>query len=136
MSHYSTIRTRFVSGPHLVAALRGMGFSEVEFYEQPQPLTGGAVTIGSAAAEIILRKKHLRGTVSDIGFRRNAEGFFEAVIEDLDRNRGYDVGWLLQVTQRYAYQVARSTLERQNFDLVAEETNQDGVIHLVLRRQV
>lgn len=136
MSHFSTIQTRFVSGPHLVAALRSLGHDQVEFHEQPQPLAGSWITLDSASAEIILRREHLRGAGSDIGFRRNSAGLFEAVIETMDQSRGYHHGWLQGITQRYAYQVARSTLESQDFGMVEEDVSEEGVIHLVLRRQV
>jgi hypothetical protein len=41
-----------------------------------------------------------------------------------------------QLTQRYAYQAARTKLAEQGFELVEEEQQKDGRIHLMLRRTV
>ena len=39
-----------------------------------------------------------------------------------------------KVTQRYAYQVATTKLAEQGFNLITEDTQKDGRIHLVMRR--
>ena len=44
--------------------------------------------------------------------------------------------FLQQVTQRYAYCAARAKLEEQGFALASEQVQEDGQIHLVLRRMV
>ena len=84
-------------------------------------------------AEVIIRKKHIGWASNDIGFRRQPDGTFEAIISEFDR-RKYSPQWLDKLTQRYAYHLARAKLQEQGFDLISEETARDGRIHLVLRR--
>jgi hypothetical protein len=41
-----------------------------------------------------------------------------------------------QLSQRYAYHATKAKLEEQGFTLVTEENQQDGRIHMVVRRIV
>jgi hypothetical protein len=41
-----------------------------------------------------------------------------------------------RIQKRYAYHATRAKLAEQGFDLVKEEVDQDGKIHLLLRRAV
>jgi hypothetical protein len=84
-------------------------------------------------AAVILRRSLIGPASNDIGFKRQEDSTFDAIISDHDRAR-YSQPWLNRQTQRYAYHVARAKLEAQDFALVTEETQQDGQIPLVLRR--
>lgn len=133
MSHYTTLKTVFVSEEHLVLALQDMGFSDVERHDEAQPLVGWMGDTREARAEVIIRRKHLSGSSNDIGFARRADGRFEAMISDYDR-RHYGNLWLGHLAQRYAYRVARDVLAGQGFDLVEESVGADRQIHLCVRR--
>lgn len=133
MSHYTTLETRFVSAEHLVAALQDMGFSDVELHEEAQPLVGWEGDARESRAEVIIRKKHLDSSSNDIGFARNADGRFVALISDFDRPQ-YGNLWLGRLAQRYAYRVARDMLAEQGFNLVEETVGADSQIHLCVRR--
>ncbi len=68
----------------------------------------------------------------DIGFRKTGDSY-ECVadwygLRDIDQKLFLD-----QIAQRYAYHATRAKLEEQGFT-VADETEKDGRIHLVLRR--
>jgi hypothetical protein len=117
----------------LVRALADVGFKRVEVHETAQHLYGYRGDKRPQRAEVIIRRKYIGRLSNDIGFKRCADGTFEAVISEYDRRR-YSKRWLGRLTQRYAYHVARAKLEERGFDLVTEETQQDGRIHLTLRR--
>ncbi len=135
MSHYTTLDTRIVSAKHLARALREL-FAKVEVHAEAQPLAGFMGNTSLGVAHVIVRKAHLpSGTQADLGFRLGSAGRFEAVIEKMDRGRFTQL-WLDSLTQRYAYGVARDLLEEQGFDLAEEEQEEDGSIHLTLRRAV
>ena len=133
MSHYTTLATTIQSVDHLVAALADLGFDDVEVHALAQPLVGWRGDIRTDTAEVIIRRRHVGGASNDIGFARNADGRFEAVISEFDSPR-FDAEWLGRLTQRYAYRVARDTLSAQGFDLAEESMDDDRQIHMVVRR--
>lgn len=132
MSHYSKIETRLTSAPHLLKALKDMGFSQVEYHDSPVNLVGFEGSRREDTAEIVIRKTYVGSASNDIGFKRSADGSFAAIISDFD-SRHYDGFWLNRLSQRYSYHVTRDTLEQKGFDLIEEE-QQSGEIRLTLRR--
>ena len=114
-------------------ALAEMGFTQVEVHQTAQHLYGYQGDVRPQTAEVIIRRTFVGPASNDIGFKRQADGTFDAIISGYDLAR-HSQQWLNRLTQRYAYHVARAKLEEQGFALVTEETQQDGRIHLVLRR--
>ncbi len=122
MSQICTIKTRLVDKTFLSRALQDMGYTV-----QEGPVKFG-FPYGKRAAEI----KITTPSGYEVGFRKGAEGY-----EILTRAGNTDIDQVQfthQVTQRYAYHVARSKLEEQGFSLVTEKKQPDGQIHLLLRR--
>jgi hypothetical protein len=69
----------------------------------------------------------------DIGFYKTDDSY--EMVADWWGIRDIKQAQLLQqITQRYAYHTARAKLEGPDFALVTEEIQQEGRIHLVLRR--
>lgn len=133
LSHYTTLTTRLTDAAALVAALSDVGFADVEVHETAQPLYGYEGDVRPQRAHVIVRRRHVGGASNDIGFERRPDGHFTAVISDYDRSL-HDEAWLKRVTARHAYHVTAKTLAVQGFDLVDEQTDQDGTVRLVLRR--
>ena len=133
MSHYTVLRTRISNVKALTRALADVGFKDIEVHETAQPLVGVGGEVRPDRAEVIVRRKHIGWLSNDIGFRRHADGTFEAIISEYDRST-YDQSWLERLTQRYAYHAARAKLQEQGFSVVREEVQENGQIHLVLRR--
>lgn len=133
MSHFTTVKTRLHDTQALVQALADLGFKRVEVHDTPQHLFGYLGDQRQQTAEIIVRRRYVGWMSNDIGFKRGADGNFAAIISGFDRSK-YDGRWLEKLTQRYGYHVARRKLTEQGFDLVKEEAQADGRIHLVLRR--
>lgn len=135
MSHFTVLQTHLVDSDALVKALADLGFSQVEVYQIAQPLYGYKGDQRPEKAEVIIRRQQVGLASNDIGFLRQADGRFQAIISEYDRDQ-YSEEWLNRLTQRYAYHTARAKLEEQGFHMVTEETKEDGRIHLVLRRVV
>lgn len=133
MSHYTVLQTKIQDTRLLVQALEDLGFAEVEVHTAAQPLVGWLGDSREQRAEVIVRREHVGPGSNDIGFARRADGSFEALISEFDRDT-YDHLWLGRLTQRYAYRKARETLAAQDFDLVEEEIDQDGRIRCTVRR--
>ncbi len=133
MSHFTKLRTRIIDADGLMKALADVGFREVEAHETAQHLYGYQGDVRPQTAEVIIRRKYVGPASNDIGFKRQADGTFEAVVSGYDR-RKYSQAWLDRLTQRYAYHATCAKLADQGFSLVSEEKQVDGRIHLVLRR--
>ena len=136
MSAYTQINTRLVSRDHLVAALREMGFEQIEVHESPVELVGVAGERSGARAEVVIRRRQVGVLSNDIGFQRDAQGFYRALISDYDRKQQFDARWLARLNQRYACAVSREQLKKQGFDLVEEQVDENDTVRLVLRRAV
>lgn len=111
----------------LLKALRDMGFAPEE---GPVEIRGYKGIRTRADIRVATENPEY-----DIGFREVA-GVFECIadwfgLQDMSQSQ-----FIRTLTQRYAYHVAVSKLEEQGFNLVTEEKNADGQIHLVLRRTI
>ncbi|NIM17586.1 MAG: DUF1257 domain-containing protein [Candidatus Aminicenantes bacterium] len=133
MSHFSTLKTRLLSGPYLVKALKDLGYAHVEVHETPQKLVGFFGFKTRKTAEIIIRKKHVTGLMGDVGFKKGNTGSYDLLVIQEDQEKLND-RWLGQLKQRYAYHVAMDTLINQGFFLAQESQEADQSIRLVLRR--
>lgn len=133
MSHFTTMTTQLTDTEALRAALADVGYREVEVHDQPQPLYGYQGDRRADRAHVIVRRKHVGRLSNDIGFLRQDDGTFLAVISDYDRAR-HDERWLGRLTARHAYHVTTKTLAEQGFDVVTETADRDGTVRMVLRR--
>lgn len=133
MSHFTTLTTQLTDTDALIAALADVGYDQIETHDQAQPLYGYQGDQRADRAHVIVRRRHVGRLSNDIGFLRQPDGRFLAVISDYDRAR-HDQAWLGRLTARHAYHVTTKTLATQGFDLVEEEAERDGTVRLVLRR--
>ena len=133
MSHFTAIKTQIKDAEALVKALADVGFKQVEVHETAQHLYGFQGDIRSQTAEVIIRRKYVGSVSNDIGFQRQQDGTFEAIISEYDR-RKYSQPWLNQVKQRYGYHVLMATAPLQGFAVEEEAVLADGTIRVVVGR--
>ena len=88
MSKYSVNQTVLREEKYLVEALKEMGY-EVEVHPEGAQLNSYYSEQEAKAANIIIRRQHLRGAYGDIGFSRQSDGQFAMVKDELDEYRGY-----------------------------------------------
>ncbi len=135
MSAYTSIRTRLVSREHLARALRELGFDQVEVHDAPVTLIGIGGEQRQSRAEVVIRRVHIGRLSNDIGFVRDSQGFFQALVSEYDQDR-FGTPWLMKLNQRYAYAVAREQLHEQGFELIEEQLDERETMRLTLRRAV
>lgn len=124
MSHISRIKTKITNRDYLLKALGDLGFA----YQEGEFEISG---IGSRKVAVQIRVNLPRSL--DIGLREN-NGTYE-IIADWWGVRGVKKeAFTAQLHQRYAYHAALGILQEKGFALAAEEKQDDGKIHLVLRR--
>jgi hypothetical protein len=125
MSHFTRIKTKMVVKEFITQALDDLGYTWEEGDLHLRGFVGERTPV-----EIKVRKPR-RG--HEIGLRKSGDSY--EIVADWYGVRGVNKAeFQQQLTQRYAYHAARAKLMEQGFDLVSEETEQDGRLHLVLRR--
>lgn len=135
MSHFTTLQTQITDQESLVAALNDVGFSQVEVHAEAQPLRGYMGDRRAQRAHVIVRRQHVGEASNDIGFERGTDGSYNAWISEYDHDHyHYDEGWLGKVTARHAYHATQKTLVNQGFNVVQEQSAEDGTVRMVLRR--
>ena len=135
MSHFTSIKTQIKQVEPLLQALADLGFKAVEVHETAQNLFGFRGDVRSQVAEVIIRRQYVGAASNDIGFKQQADGSFEAIISDYDRQI-YSQQWLNQLTQRYGYHALMTTAPEQGFTVETEEVLTDGTIRVVVGRWV
>ena len=135
MSHFTSIKTQIKQVEPLLQALADLGFKAVEVHETAQNLFGFRGDVRSQVAEVIIRRQYVGAASNDIGFKQQADGSFEAIISDYDR-QVYSQQWLHQLTQRYGYHALMATVPEQGFTVETEEVLTDGTIRVVVGRWV
>lgn len=103
MSKYDSFATNLTEEAPLVAALQTLGYP-VEVHAKGAHLFGYHGDERPERAQIIIRRQYLDCASNDIGFGRNANGQFTAILSEYDRSIGFDQKWLNRVHQRYKEQ--------------------------------
>ena len=100
MSAYSEFPVReFKDKELLTAALKAMGYvptCDAQLSDYWNEYRGKAPKV-----DLLIPKSQLVGTYDDIGFKRNADGSYSAIIGDMDRRKGFDNNWLAQLKANY-----------------------------------
>jgi hypothetical protein len=116
MSKYSVNQTVLREEKYLVEALKEMGY-EVEVHPDGAPLNSYYAEQEAKAANIIIRRQHLRGAYGDIGFTRQPGGQFAVVKDELDEHRGYGTRWVGRVQQIYKEEQTLAMAEAKGYTL-------------------
>jgi hypothetical protein len=133
MSHFTRVRTTLRDLDALVAALNAVGFRDVEVHDRPQALHGFQGDSRPERAEVIIRRRYISRLSNDIGFGRQPDGSFEAIVSEFDRRR-YGEAWLSELTRSYSYAATLRYAESHGFEVATDEVQQDGTRRLTLRR--
>jgi hypothetical protein len=132
--------TQFKESGLLVAALIEMGFAreQIEVNQTAKQLFdyhGCATKYLDATgdkAEIIIRRQHVGSAANDIGFRRNENGRFEAIISAFDSGSNcYNSEWLGKLTGAYARQGVIAKMQKQGYRYVPDSARKNGKTELV-----
>lgn len=113
MSAYAETKTSFKEKSLLVKALQELGFEPL-VSEEAQRLEGYRGDKREDTAEVIIPRRQVGRMSNDIGFKRQADGTFKAIISDYDSSR-YDEKWLNRV--KVGYTTAGTMLQAQKMGL-------------------
>ena len=109
MSLYCSVKTQFKNQDALVAALMETGkwqVNQIDVYDVAQNLFGYKGDQRKEVAHIIIRRESVGRSANDMGFVRNPDGTYSAIISEYDK-RKYNDAWLKQLRGNYAYHAIR-----------------------------
>lgn len=105
MSRYCEVKTQFKDEAALVDALMETGkwtHQQIEVHQVPQHLCGYRGDERPETAHVIIRKKHIGRLSNDIGFVKNEDGNYAAIISAYDQGV-YGERWIGRLKSNYAF---------------------------------
>jgi hypothetical protein len=117
MSHYTEMVTEFTDVDCLVKALEELNpkwKGIIEVHQTAQPLYGYRGDVRPQKAHVIIRKRFVGGVSNDIGFERQADGTYKAIISEYDSSSlRYNDEWLGKLKQGYSVEKIVKTIRNR-----------------------
>ncbi len=115
MSLYCEVKTEFKNLEALLYALVETGnwlSNQIESYIEPQSLVGYHGDLRPEKANIIIRRKFIGSASNDIGFIKEENGQYKAIISEYD-SRKYNQSWIDKLKANYAYHAIKLDQDRK-----------------------
>jgi len=96
MSKYVECNTQIMNEKALIAALHEMGYTDLKV-GQNIPLMGYEGRQRKERADVVIPRKYVRAAANDIGFKKQADGTFKAIVSEFDM--GQDPKFVQNVSQ-------------------------------------
>jgi len=115
MSLYCQIKTAMKNQEALIFALMETGLwqrEQIEIYDEPQHLFGYRGDLRQDKANIIIRRKNVGMSSNDLGFIKNEDNTYTAIISEFDKTK-YSEHWTNKLKQNYAFQAIRLQQEKR-----------------------
>lgn len=140
MSAYVEVETVFKDLESLLEALKavdnrtGMKWTDkdIEVHETPQPLYGYKGDRRKDSAEVIIRRGRVGQSSNDIGFKKNADGTYGAIISEFDSGY-YSAEWRQKVNVQYGVANVTKAAKKQGYRM-KQEVQADGSVKMKLTR--
>ena len=100
MSKYNRQRSQYNDRDCLVAALNEVGYTDVEVYDESVSLYGYRGDVRPEKANVIVRRKHISTAANDLGFVRESDGTYSAIVSDYDSHK-HGVEWMKGLKRAY-----------------------------------
>lgn len=136
MSHYCQIETAFNDQQALIEALtsveRGWELNQIEIHQVPQSLFGYHGDERKEKANIIIRRRHVGPAANDIGFIRQDDGSYKAIISEYDKRTRFNDRFMGKLKIEYAC-IAVERQARQRGKTVTRVPQKDGRVILKIK---
>jgi hypothetical protein len=129
MSHFLQAKSKITDQEALVRALVEKGFkeSQIKVSATPIPMVGYFGRTGDQKANIILPKS-VTGHHSDIGFLKDTDGTFTAIVDEYGSGNRYGKTWRTDLYQEAKAQEAIMSLEQRKIPYTRTMT--DGKLRI------
>lgn len=100
MSAYEEKVTNMKDADLLIESLKALGIKEIQVHQTAVHLTGYHGDTRPETAEIVIPRRAIGFASNDIGFKRQEDGTFKAIISDFDSHT-FDKPWLTKLKVAY-----------------------------------
>ena len=118
MSKYATLEAQYKDRECLIAALAEMGYKTVEVQDEAVNLYGYHGDLRPEKANVIVRRQYIGCAANDIGFIKNADGTYSAIISEYDQGK-HNSQWLSDLKKHYSEKVVAKEANRQGLKLLS-----------------
>jgi len=128
MSVYGKIQTQFRDMDSLIAALVELGYTKemIELHTESTHLYGYHGDRRAEKANIVIRRFHIGLSSNDIGFLRESDGSYTAIVSKFDQGiLGAD--WMNRLKRSYAKIAAVSVLSKRGYRVTSEVKTGDSL---------
>lgn len=129
MSAYSEQQTQITDANVLKECLKEKGYANVEQHDKAQQLVGYHGDKREQTAEIIIRRAHIGGSSNDIGFKKQKDGTYGAIISDFDKHK-HNAAWMADLKKRYAEKKIMKQAKESGLRFIKKTQSQDGSFKL------
>lgn len=126
MSKYSESTTEFKDAELLCEALRELGYTP-QLHQTAQHLTGYQGDQRAETAEIIIPRAQVGNSANDVGFKRNANGTYGAIISEYDGSVNCTPAWQKRLKSTYAEKAVMRQAKRGGLKFAGKETKNGKV---------
>jgi hypothetical protein len=129
MSQYHAQRTLYKDAECLVGALKEQGYETVEVHEQAVQLYDfqGRPTCYldkfGDKANVIVRRHIVGGAANDLGFRKESDGTFSAIVSEFDDHK-HNADWMDALKQHYTERVDMKVAKKNGLQLMARKVTE------------
>lgn len=125
MSAYTERATQINDAEILKECLAEKGYTTIEHHATPQQLVGYHGDKRQDTAEIIIRRKYVGNASNDLGFKKQADGTYKAIISQYDSYR-HNEAWMTDLKKRYAEKKIKKVAKANNLTFLSKKVNADG----------
>lgn len=109
----------------LVEALKELGY-QPQVSEKPQNLEGYQGDARAQKAEIIIPRRQVGGASNDVGFKKNEDGTYTALISDYDKGSNFGVKKQQELKRLYVEKHAMKQAKANGLKFVGKKTVNDA----------
>lgn len=130
VSSYTQQQTQMTNATILCKVLKAKGIKEVQHHEKAINLEGYHGDKRKDTAEIVIPRKVVGSASNDIGFKKAADGTFQAIISQYDSGK-YNAKWLTEVKKDYAEEAVKDKAKTAGLTFLGKTVNtKDGSFKL------
>lgn len=139
MSEYVVCETNYTSQDVLIEALEDIGITKemIEVHAAGVALEGFEGGLREQKANIVIRRKWVGSASNDIGFEKQADGSYKAIVSSYDKMRGLgqkvlskNTGGTGELDQQYAKRAILRTISKTYGHKLKSCEKKDNKIHI------
>lgn len=125
MSAYTEQVTQITDAEILKDCLKEKGVKEVVHHPHAVQLEGYHGDKRKDTAEIVIPRRAIGSASNDVGFKKQPDGTFKAIISQYDSGR-FNAGWMVDLKKKYAEKKIMKTAKTNGLTFVGKKVAQDG----------